>query len=281
VTPRRSWPCTLSLLHVVTSQRRHEYVTALTSLGDHVFAVRWFGRRVEVYDSSDNTFPPLRHIAVPGLDYCHGLAACDHHRCLYVSDGYHHSVHRVELSGSSDDKKWPVSREPRGLSVNTAQNVVVACCGANVLQEFTTHGTLVREICLQGLTNPWQAVQLSSGHYAVSQFTSSGLVGVVAADGQVLRSCGKTSDAEQLRYPKSLAVTKNDDILVADDLNNRVLTMNGSSLSSVEQLVLPVDGGMQESWALCLDEQRRRLYVGEQNRLMVFDVTFQVDQVRH
>jgi len=167
--------------------------------------------------------------------------------------------------------------------VNRDHNVVVACCGANRLQEYTTDGNLLRDIYLQGLTNPWHAVQLSTGEYVVSQFTSSGLVTVIGIDGQLVRSCGKTADAGPLRYPKSLAVTTNDDILVADDLNNRIVSMD-SQLSCVEEMVVPVDGGIQEPWGLCLDERRGRLYVGEcggQNRLLVFDVvTADVDEVR-
>jgi len=68
-------------------------------------------------------------------------------------------------------------------------------------------------------------------------------------------------------------VTKNDDILVADSDNNRILSMN-SSLSSVQELTLAVDGGIQCPCGLCLDESRGRLYVVEWSgecRLLVFD----------
>ena len=55
----------------------------------------------------------------------------------------------VELSGSNAVKKWSVASGPTGLSVNIAHNSVVACLGVEQLQEYTTHGSLVREICLQ------------------------------------------------------------------------------------------------------------------------------------
>jgi len=88
-----------------------------------------------------------------------------------------------------------------------------------------------------------------------------------------------------MRYPTSLAVTKNDDILVADARNDRILSMN-SSLSSGQQLTLPacevirlphglpVRVGIQQPHGLCLDESRGRLYVGEGGgscRVFVFD----------
>ena len=67
-------------------------------------------------------------------------------------------------------------------------------------------------------------------------------------------------------------MTKNDDILVTDENNNRILSMN-SSLSCVQQLALQVDGGMQRPQCLCLDESRGRLYVGDwsgSRRVLVF-----------
>jgi len=152
-----------------------------------------------------------------------------------------------------------------GLSVNIAHNLVVACQWANKLQEYTTDGSLVREICLQsGVTNPWHAIQLSTGDYVVSQYVLSGVVSVVGVDGQVIHSYGQsqTSDVGHMKYPSTLAVTKNDDILVADVDNNRILSINRST-GCVQELALSVDGGVQEPFGLCLDESRGRLYVGE------------------
>ena len=200
-----------------------------------------------------------------------GLAACASNHCIYASDGGNSSVHRVQLSGSNAAKKWSVANGPRGLSVNKAHNLVVACFEANKLQEYTTHGTLVREICLQA---PWHAIQLSTGDYVVSQWLSPGVVSVVGVDGQVLHSYGQsqTSDVGQMDHPTSLAVTKNDDILVADSRNNRI--MSQTSAKCVQDLALPLDGGMQQPFGLCLDEARGRLYIsetGRQQRVLVFD----------
>jgi len=245
-------------------------VTAVTSVGDDVFVLRWLSSQVEVYNAGLFTFQ--RYIAVRGLGYSWGLAACARYKCLYVSDCSHNSVHRIELSGSDATKQWSVASQPLGLSVNKERNVVVACCEANKIQEYTTHGTLAREICLQGcVTSPWQAVQLSSGDYVVSQYTSPGAVSVVAADGQVVHAYddGKTN------YPTSIAVDTHDVVHVADSANDRILSMN-SSLSCVQELTLSVDGGIDSPWGLCLDESRGRLYVGEESgrwRVLVFDAT--------
>jgi len=252
-------------------------VTAVTLLNDDVFVLRYNSNHVQVYDAVSCTL--RRHIAVHGLGHwsiTFGLAACAHHKCLYVSDCSDY-IHRAELTDRPSETvmNWSVASYPAGLSVNKAHNVVVACYDAIKLQEYTTHGSLVREICLQDDTDPWHAVQLSSGDYVVSQCMSSGMVSVVGVNGQVRRSYGQsqTSDVGQMKTPLGLAVTKNDDILVADCDNNRILSMN-SSLSSVQEFTLPVDDGIQQPWGLCLDESRGRLFVGEYSgsyRLLVFD----------
>ena len=245
----------------------------MTSLGDDVFVVRDGSQQVEVYDAA--TFTIQRHITVHGLgSFARGVTACARNKCLYLSDWLKDNVHRVELPGGNA-MQWSVAKGPDGLSVNIAHNLVVACKTANKLQEYTTHGSLVREICLQaGVTNPWHAIQLSTGDYVVSQHTSLGVVGVIGVNGQVVHSYGQsqTSDVEEMRFPTNLAVTKNT-ILVANH-NNRILSINRST-GCVQVLALSVDGGIQNPLGLCLDESRGRLYVGERGRdlrrVLVFD----------
>jgi len=263
---------TLSLKHVIPSSATG--VLAVASLGDEVFVTRYDNsQKVEVYDAG--TLSLQRSITVLGLGkQLYGLIACISNSCLYMSDYDNSCIHRAELTGSNAVTKWSVAFRPRGLSVNKAHNVVVACYESNKLQEYTTHGSLVREIFLHaGVTSPFHAVQLSSGDYVVSLCMSSGVVSVVGVDGQVRHSYGQsqTSDVGQMNNPRGLAVTKNDDIVVADHGNNRILSMN-SSLSSIQQLALPVDGGIQQPRCLCLDELRGRLYVGKcsGSRLLVF-----------
>jgi len=246
-------------------------------LGDDVFVLRcWSGSQVEVYDA--RTFALQRHITISGLGLqSHGLAASIRYDCLYASDRQYSRIHRVDLSDSSAVKQWSVANGPRGLSVNKEHNVVVACEGAHKLQEYTTHGTLVREISLQqvGVSSPWHAVQLSTGDYVVSQYASPGAVHVVGLDGQVVHSYDQSqaSNVGPMSYPASFAVTKNDNILVADRSNNRIVSLD-SSLSSAYELVLPVDNAIQSPFGLFLDELRKRLYVGEidgKKRVLVFD----------
>jgi len=274
---------TLKVTHVIQSQGRGD-VTAVTSLGNEVFVLRSnllftleSEQQVEVYGA--NTFTLQRNITVPGSGSrsC-GLAACAHYKCLYISDVMNDNIHRAELSGSNAVKKWSVASGPRGLSVNKEHNVVVACWAAHKIREYTTHGALVREISLKqaGVLSPWHAVQLSTGDYVVSECESPGAISVVGIDGQVVhRYCpSPSSDLEEMKDPRSLAVTKNDDILVADSYNNSRILLVNSSLSSARKLALPDVDRIRYPRGLCLDESRGRLYVGEHRgsrRVLVFD----------
>jgi len=75
------------------------------------------------------------------------------------------------------------------------------------------------------------------------------------------------------RYPASLAVTKNGEILVADTDNNRILAIIRST-GCIVDLDPSVDGGIKGPLGMCLDDSRGRLYVSEysgQHRVLVFD----------
>ena len=264
---------TTTLTRVIPS-RGSAGVSAVTSLGDDVFVARYDSQQVEIYNAETLTL--RRRLTVPGLVLCpRGLAACPENSCLYASEHEQNRVHRVDLSGSNAAKDWSVARGPAGLSVNGGHNLIVACHEDNKVQEYTTYGSLVREICLEaGVVRPWHAVQLSTGDYAVSQNTSPGVVSVVGVDGKVLRGHGQspTSSVGPMMHPSSLAVTRNDDVVVADASNNRILLIKSSS-GSVNELALSYDGRIDWPRALCLDESRGRLYVGEcdgEHRVLMF-----------
>ena len=278
----------LSLKHAIPSCGSH--VLAVASLGDEVFVARSDSQKVDVYDAG--TLSLQRSITVPGLGtQPYGLTACISNSCLYVSDYDNHSIHRAELAGDKVTK-WYVASHPAGLSVNKAHNLVVVCCEESKLQEYRTNGSLVREICLDvGVMIPWHAVQLSSGDYVVSECTSPGVVSVVGVNGQIRQTThglSQISAVGPMEHPRGLAVTKNDEILVADEDNHRILSLT-SSLNSIQELALRVDDGMHEPWydedgtpwyddwiqqplCLCLDESRGRICVGEfaGGRVLVF-----------
>jgi len=260
--------------HVISGDAK---VTGVTSLGDDVFVVHFdHSQQVEVYHAV--TFTLQRRLSVPGLGrYSPGLAACASNKCLYASDYSNDHVHRVELSGSNAVTKWSVGhgREPTGLIVNSAKNVLVVIQYERKLQEFTTRGTLLQTIQLQrGIEIPRQVVELSNGQFMISHTGNRHRVCLVHVKGAVVRSYGGTpgSDLTKMNWPAGLAVDKKENILVADMSNNRLLVLD-RSLTSARKMSVAVDGGPNNPFSLWYDKSRGRLYIGEWEglRLIIID----------
>jgi len=250
-------------------------VGGVASLGDNVFVVRRDRKeKIEVYDAK--TFTIQRYITVPGLGTLSaGLAACPHNNCLYASDWFNHSIHRVELSGRHAAMKWSVGCSPAGLSVNNEHNLLVVSLGEKKLQIFTTHGTLLKNIQLRAdIECPWHAVQLPTGQFLVSHAGSLHRVCLVGVDGAVVRSYGgqRGSQLTRMDEPRGLAVDREGRLLVADASNYRLLVIN-QSLSSAHVMFVCVDGGLKLPRSLWYDQSRRRLYIGEWRggRVIVID----------
>jgi len=270
-TSSRSLP---TVTHVIPGKTE---VFALTSLDNHLYVVRFGRKEVEVYGAV--TFTLERRLPVPEIfRSASGIAACSRNKCLYLSDWWNSSINRVDLATDAL-KTWPVSGSPRGLSVNGDHNVLVTCVTETKLQEYTTDGRLVREMRLPAsLGSPWHAIQMSTGDCVVSHWASLCVVSAVGGDEEILRRyeppSSSSSDVGPVSGPRSLAVTKHGDILVADMGNNRILALN-SSLTRAQVLPLPADVGLRAPCALYLDDTRDRLYIGEfggKHRLIVLTV---------
>ena len=245
-------------------------VTGVASLGDDVFIVRYNSQQVEVYDAM--TFTLQRRLSVPGLGRSFGLAACTTNRCLYASDFNNDVVHRMELSGRNAVTKWSVGREPAGLTVNSAKNVLVVSQGERTLQLFTTHGALVQTIQLQSdIEYPCQVVELSHGQLMISHARTNHRVCLLDVKGAAVGSYGERrgSDMTKMKYPAGLAVDKYDNILVADKDNDRLLVLVtrmlvlDRSLTIAREMSVTVDGGLKGPYSLWYDKLRGRLYIGE------------------
>jgi len=269
-------PSQPAVTHVIP---KGNLVTAVTSLGDDVFVARC-SQQIEVYDAATCTLQC--RLAVPGLGIwafgfgvplAHGLAVCPVNNCLYASDWYNDSVHRVELSGSNAVMKWSVARCPAGLTVNRAQNLLVVSKGESKLQEFTTRGSLLQNIQLQSDAAPCHAVDMGNGQFVVSCREMHDVC-LVDTTGAVVRSYGGQTGSQMMKMnrPTGLAVDKHGNILVTELGNNRLLVLD-SSLSSAHEMSVSVDGGLIQPLSLWYDKSRGRLYIGEWNggRVIVID----------
>jgi len=260
-----------TVTHVITGGAD---VTGVTSLGDDVFVVRNDkSQQVAVYDAV--TFTLQRHLSVPGLGRSFGLAACASNKCLYASDFDNDRVHRVELSGSNAVTSWSVGRRPVGLTVNSAKNVLVVIRDERQLRQFTTHGTPSQTIQLQpDIEYPRRVVELSNGQFVINHTGAHHRVCLLDDKGAVVRSYGGTpgSDLTTMNCPRGLAVDENENILVADNDNNRLLVLD-RSLTSAREMSVSVDGGLKGPHSLWYDKSCGRLYIGELSgyRVIIID----------
>jgi len=184
-------------------------------------------------------------------------------------------VHRVELTGSNAVTMWSVGQRPRGLTVNSARNVVVVIEYERELQEFTTHGTLLQTIQLQpDIESPRQVVELIGGQFVISHVGTLHRLCLLDVQGAVVQSYGSTpgSDLTKMCRPDGLAVDVHGNILVADEGNNRLLVLD-RSLTSAHEMSVPVYGGLKGPRSLWYDKSRGRLYVGEWSggRVIIID----------
>lgn len=249
-------------------------------------------QQIEVYDTA-TTFAALRPIRVAGLESNTkelSLAASATNNCLYVGV-CPNVIFRIQLpqsdsddasGGSNSVTRWTtLNGEPVGLSViPSSGNLLVAC---DVLREpcrileLTTGGTVVREIKLQkDLTSVRYALHLTGGQYLVSHGVEASRLHRVCRvddDGRVRASYGGEpgSAVGQLDSPRHLAVCEADNfVLVADRRTSRIVVLD-PSLTRSRSLRLP--GMLDGPFALCYDESRGRLYVGENGggRLLAYD----------
>jgi len=238
-------------------------VWGVTSLDDEIYLLRRKERdQVEVYDVT--TFQLLRCLTVPNCRGFADMTICGHHRCVYIADQIVENVHRLDLQGAAT--QLPIYDKPYGLSVNRSHNVIVACRFVRKIKEFSSNGSLLRELTLpDDVINPWHAIQLTSGQFIVCHGDDNDLVHRVckiSADGRhIVHSHGgqKGSDTGQYDVPVHLAVDNNEVVFVAD-VNNRRVTLLSPTLNHI----CPVVSSSQlkgDPYQLCLDLRTRRLYV--------------------
>ena len=258
------WTCCLCTEgQVVHTLPEGPPVAGVTTLGEQVYVLRHKERdQVEVYDVI--TYWLQQCLTVPNIHGFADMTSCEHSLCLYISDPVAGCIHRLGLRGNAT--KWPVSKEPWGLSVNAAHNVLVTCPFVGKIKEFSPRGDLLREITLPNdVINLWHAMQLTSGQFIVSHSNVDDRVyrvRTVSADGrEIVHSHGGQpgSDTGQYDAPIHLVVDNNEFVFVVDRNNWRV-TLLSPTLDYIRQVV----SRDQFKWLpfrLCLDVQRRRLYV--------------------
>jgi NHL repeat len=261
-------------------------VAGVTSIDNRLFVLRKPSQQqIQVYETK--TFKQQRALQVTDLcdDTVSGLTSCVTNNCVYVSDWHKKTVYKVEMYGNNQVFNWCVDGEPRGLSINTACNLLIACW-PNKIVEYTARGSFVREICLKSNDvelYPMHAIQVNNDQFVVSCVNvTNGVNDVVEVDtkGRVADSYTyqlQSTTQNKFNWPRRLSVDKNKEfIIVADCKNNRIVILNRSLNCCARELnVISVDGGLQQPSCLHFDTSQNRLFVGEwsesQCRVMMFD----------
>ena len=268
--------CTVEQVHILPEGPP---VMGVTTLGDQIYLLRLKGRdKIEVYNAA--TYCLNHCLTVTDSVLLTDMTSCKHFLCLYIADSVVKCIHRQDLQGNAT--KWPVSDTPDGLSVNLDHNLIVICRYLRKINEFSPRGDLLRDVILpDDVTNPWHAIQLTSGEFFVCHGEWDDQIHrvcLVSADGrEIVCSHGgqRGSDTDQYNVPARLAV--DDEFVFVVDRNNRRVTLLSPTLNYI--VLRQVVARDQVKWKperLCLDVQRRRLYVAANcstaGRVVVFTV---------
>lgn len=245
---------------LIRSLNEGKPVRGLTTLNNELF-IRYNDTQTKdivVYDT--DTYSLQRYLQITRLGLFNDMTSCERYQCIYITDNLNNVVHRVNQLEGSQVAQWSVRDVPRGISVNSACNVLVAFCDVGKIKEYTTNGQLVREIRLPSdVVHPWHAVELVPDQFVVCHGRVNDplhRVCIVNSTGVVERSYGgfKGSGEGQLNTPVRLSL--NGFIFVADCLNRRVLMLS-PKLEFVRNIVVS-SPGISRLW---FDEPSMRLYV--------------------
>ena len=259
---------------------RGERIFGIATYKDKIYLLRWKGKdHVEVYDTIN--FALLLCLQVPHLRGRSGMTLCQRNLCLYIGDNVGNNVHRVELNSGSSSH-WPVHDEPAGLSVSIRHHVLVTC--KYKIKEFSSHGNYVSDIILpEHVSSPWHAVQLRIGELivchgddddpnhcmSVCKITdddpnhSMSVCKIAENRSETASQAAQPSSGSySYKVPYQLALdSENEFVFVADRDNQRVMLLS-PSLSYIRDVV---SRGLL-TWgpsALCLDIEKRRMYVAD------------------
>ena len=249
-------------------------IKGVALLGNLLYVLRHkSSEQIEVYDK--DCYRLERCFTVQGLDYPADIAFCAHYRCGYICDSANSCIHRLALP-RADVTQWPVNEYPASLSVTDKHSVLVTCCEARIIKEFTADGELIRELQLpESVTSPEHTIRLSSGQFIVCHGGFGDpihRVCLIGRDGQVVRSYGepKGSGSQQMDSPTHLAVDRKGYVFVADLQNCRVLLLS-PSLAYIREIVSR-DQLKGRPERLCLDDNKTCLYVAVGGRLVMVDL---------
>ena len=119
-------------------------VIGITASEKEIFVIRQSSSEIKVFDC--DTFKFVRNISATGLrDPCDITYS---ENALFVGESASKLIHRIPLNSAESMSSWSVDYEWFSLSTMKSSNILVTSSSTFELMEYTTTGTLVREIPL-------------------------------------------------------------------------------------------------------------------------------------
>jgi len=240
-------------------------VRGITVLNGEFFVVQAESSLVFVYDT--NNFALIRNISISDSRRTNlsDIVASPHHNCLYISDMGLKVIRHYNLSNNAI-RTWSVDGVCYGLSLTRANTLLATLMDTRLIQEYGADGTFITELNIDSIVNridPWHSIKMHRDRFVVSH-GNSGLmarVSVLDRTGHAIWFIDRTGDktTRVVRFSRSIhmAIDSYDNVLVADEYNNRVMLLS-PSMDHFGEIEIP---GHQLSLprALHLDTLNRRL----------------------
>lgn len=265
-------------------------VRALWAHGDVLFIVRDAAVftaisqtiQVEIYDIND--FEPKRCLTLPtGISeavWGSMVSMTSYPADSHVLVGTGKMIFRVESTRNNRVDTWCTVGDTLMALASGSDSVLAMVssqqlgCMTNystvIIKRFSKRGLPVGESALKvGLAGIWRHVLLMpDGAFIVSHSDATSanhFVTSINADGKVVKTYGgkRGMAMGHLNKPGQVAYNKKTgQVIIADTGNDRVEIVNATS-GVILDLPVPDEVDMREPFALCFDEVRNRLYVGE------------------
>ena len=244
-----------------------EPVVGIATMGKELVIQRAGQNHFEVYDDDVST---LKHrVTVPGMKNPWCLAACPHHKCLYIGDAGSSCIYRID-STTSKTMQWSVGGWPIGLSTTKSHGLLVSRVSPSSILEYTTNGQVIQEINLHAhVGSPRHAIALNSHQLVglVSVASRGHRVCIVDKTGRFVHSYpshqGFGPGLVDIKDPRQMAGDSQGNVFVADFFNDRVVVLS-PKLTWVGNVSLAAFK-LDRPSALHSDELNGRLYIGEWN----------------
>lgn len=161
---------------------------------------------------------------------------------------------------------------PYTLSVSNERVILLRKLkSSSMLEIYDKQARLTESIVLpEYIENPKHSVVTSSGNYVVSHRckvsetddSRTWSISEVSPDGFAVNRYKPIDWSQELNVPCHLAVTSDDEVIIADCENNRIVLLD-SKLQWKRVLLTKEKHGVERPWRLFYDDEKKQLTVGQ------------------